>query len=106
MAQRRYDRPTPPNTAGALWILALAIGLISLPSPLWAQGTSDIQGFVDNIKSWLTGSLAKSAAVIALAVCGYRFFTGRASAGPLIAVIGGICLIWGADWVVSQITGA
>jgi type IV secretion system protein VirB2 len=44
-------------------------------------------------------------AVIAVAVCGYRFFSGRASAGPLIAVIGGICLIFGASWVLQQITG-
>ena len=87
----------------AFWALAI-VAAMTLSSPAMAQST-DIQGFVDNIKSWLTGSVAKSVAVIAVAVCGYRFFSGRASAGPLVAVIGGICLIFGASWVLTQITG-
>ncbi|WP_174291042.1 TrbC/VirB2 family protein [Sphingomonas bacterium] len=87
----------------AFWALAI-VAATTLSSPAMAQST-DIQGFVDNIKSWLTGSVAKSVAVIAVAVCGYRFFSGRASAGPLVAVIGGICLIFGASWVLTQITG-
>ncbi|WP_267382232.1 MULTISPECIES: TrbC/VirB2 family protein [unclassified Sphingomonas] len=88
----------------AFWALAI-VATLTLTSPAMAQGTTDIQGFVDNIKGWLTGSIAKSVAVIAVAVCGYRFFSGRASAGPLVAVIGGICLIFGASWVLTQITG-
>ena len=87
----------------AFWALAIAAAL-TVSTPAMAQST-DIQGFVDNIKGWLTGSIAKSVAVIAVAVCGYRFFSGRASAGPLVAVIGGICLIFGASWVLQQITG-
>ena len=86
------------------WVVAI-VAALTISSPAMAQGTTDIQGFVDNIKSWLTGSIAKSVAVIAVAVCGYRFFSGRASAGPLVAVIGGICLIFGASWVLTQITG-
>lgn len=69
-----------------------------------ASGAS-IQTFADNIKSFLTGAFAKTAAVIAVAVTGFRFFTGRASAGPLLAVLGGIFLIFGATWVLDQVTG-
>ena len=88
----------------ACWALVI-VAAMTFSSPATAQGTTDIQGFVDNIKGWLTGNIAKSAAVIAVAVCGYRFFHGRASAGPLVAVIGGICLIFGSSWVLDQITG-
>ena len=87
----------------SFWALVALVALTST-EPAFAQ-TANIQSFVDNIKSWLTGPLAKSVAVIAVAVCGYRFFTGRASAGPLIAVLAGIALIFGADYVLTTMTG-
>jgi len=87
----------------SFWALVALVTLTST-EPAFAQ-TANIQSFVDNIKSWLTGPLAKSVAVIAVAVCGYRFFTGRASAGPLIAVLAGIALIFGADYVLTTMTG-
>lgn len=98
------DVPRSTLRQPALWAIA-AIAVLTIATPAMAAGTADIQSFVDNIKGWLTGSIAKSVAVIAVAVCGYRFFSGRASAGPLVAVIGGICLIFGASWVLEQITG-
>jgi type IV secretory pathway VirB2 component (pilin) len=88
-----------------VWLAAMIVVALFGASPALAAGTSDIQSFVDSIKDWLTGDLAKSVAVIAIAVTGYRFFTGRASAGPLIAVVGGIFLIFGSAWLLSKITG-
>ncbi len=87
----------------AFWAM-VALVTLTATEPAHAQ-TANIQSFADNIKSWLTGALAKSIAVIALAVCGYRFFSGRASAGPLVAVLGGIALIFGADYILNTMTG-
>lgn len=87
----------------SFWALVALVTLTSA-EPAFAQ-TANIQSFVDNIKGWLTGSLAKSVAVIAVAVCGYRFFSGRASAAPLVAVLAGIALIFGADYVLTTMTG-
>ena len=87
----------------AFWGLVALVALTST-EPAFAQ-TANIQSFADNIKTWLTGTLAKSVAVIAVAVCGYRFFSGRASAGPLVAVLGGIALIFGAEYVLTTMTG-
>lgn len=98
------NKPTPLYRSPAFWTLAV-VATCFVASPALAAGTADIQSFVDNIKSWLTGTIAKSVSVIAVAVCGYRFFTGRASAGPLIAVLAGIMLIFGASWVLDQVTG-
>jgi type IV secretory pathway VirB2 component (pilin) len=84
-------------------IAATACCLITHPA--FAQGTGNIQSFADSIKEFVTGTFAKSVAIIAIAVTGYRFFTGRASAGPLIAVVGGCFLIFGASWFLDQIVG-
>ncbi|NIJ09360.1 type IV secretion system protein VirB2 [Sphingomonas vulcanisoli] len=99
-------RANPPMARVAIQPIAIALIIaVTSASPAIAAGTADIQSFVDSIKDWLTGDLAKSVAVIAIAVTGYRFFTGRASAGPLIAVVGGIFLIFGSAWLLSKITG-
>lgn len=87
-------------------LTTLAVAVVAsclVAAPAYAQGTGDVQGFVDSIKEFVTGTFAKSVAVIAIAVTGYRFFTGRASAGPLVAVIGGCFLIFGASWLLDQI---
>jgi type IV secretion system protein VirB2 len=68
-----------------------------------ANAAIDLQSAIDSIKDFITGTFAKSAAVIALAFQGYRFYTGRASAGGLIAVIGGCFLIFGADWIMTKL---
>ena len=95
----------PTRSGAAVRLAAVGLTILFAATPALAAGTSDIQTFVDSIKDWLTGDLAKSVAVIAIAVTGYRFFTGRASAGPLLAVIGGVFLIFGSSWLLGKITG-
>lgn len=99
--QKDYARRKKNLTRLAIAIVATFL----IAEPAFAQGTGNIQSFADSIKSFVTGTFAKSVAVIAIAVTGYRFFTGRASAGPLIAVVGGCFLIFGASWFLDQIVG-
>jgi type IV secretion system protein VirB2 len=87
-------------------ILALAI-LVSLilSDPAHAQGADGITSMAENIKTWLTGTFAKTIAVIAVVIVGFMFFTGRASLGLLVTVIVGIFIVFSAQWIVDTITG-
>ena len=89
-----------------LGILALAI-LVSmvLSDPAHAQGADGITSMAENIKTWLTGTFAKTIAVIAVVIVGFMFFTGRASLGLLVTVIVGIFIVFSAQWIVDTITG-
>lgn len=83
----------------------LAIALVAfclVATPAYAQGTGDVQSFVDSVKDFITGTFAKSVAVCAIAFTGYRFFTGRAGYGPLLSVIAGCFIIFGAKWLLDQ----
>ena len=87
-------------------IVALAI-LVSmvLSDPAHAQGADGITSMAENIKTWLTGTFAKTIAVIAVVIVGFMFFTGRASLGLLVTVIVGIFIVFSAQWIVDTITG-
>ena len=41
----------------------------------------------------------------AAALVGLAWLGGRMAGGVLIAVLGGVCLIFSAPWIVSQISG-
>ena len=89
-----------------LGIVALAIFVsIVLSDPAHAQGADGITSMAENIKTWLTGTFAKTIAVIAVVIVGFMFFTGRASLGLLVTVIVGIFIVFSAQWIVDTITG-
>ena len=84
--------------------LALLVSLL-LSDPAHAQGADGITSMAENIKTWLTGTFAKTIAVIAVVIVGFMFFTGRASLGLLVTVIVGIFIVFSAQWIVDTITG-
>ena len=84
--------------------LALLVSLL-LSAPAHAQGADGITSMAENIKTWLTGTFAKTIAVIAVVIVGFMFFTGRASLGLLVTVIVGIFIVFSAQWIVDTITG-
>lgn len=87
-------------------IVALAVLLsLLLSDPAHAQGADGITSMAENIKTWLTGTFAKTIAVIAVVIVGFMFFTGRASLGLLVTVIVGIFIVFSAQWIVDTITG-
>ena len=90
----------------AIAIIATAL-LVSmlLSDPAHAQGADGITSMAENIKTWLTGTFAKTIAVIAVVIVGFMFFTGRASLGLLVTVIVGIFIVFSAQWIVDTITG-
>ncbi|WP_311270248.1 TrbC/VirB2 family protein [Sphingobium sp. WCS2017Hpa-17] len=84
--------------------LALLVSIL-LSDPAHAQGADGITSMAENIKTWLTGTFAKTIAVIAVVIVGFMFFTGRASLGLLVTVIVGIFIVFSAQWIVDTITG-
>jgi type IV secretion system protein VirB2 len=79
--------------------------LFAAGDPAHAQGADGITSMAENIKTWLTGTFAKTIAVIAVVIVGFMFFTGRASLGLLVTVIVGIFIVFSAQWIVDTITG-
>ncbi len=87
-----------------LFLAVLAVSLL-LNDPAHAQAADGVTSMAENIKTWLTGTFAKTIAVIAVVIVGFMFFTGRASLGLLVTVIVGIFIVFSAQWIVDTITG-
>ena len=88
----------------ALIATALLVSML-LSDPAHAQAADGITSMAENIKTWLTGTFAKTISVIAVVIVGFMFFTGRASLGLLVTVIVGIFIVFSAQWIVDTITG-
>lgn len=85
-----------------IWTLVLVTA-----STAFAQGEelAPINDVVSYIERFLTGDLARSVAVIGLAVVGYLFYAGRIAAAQAAAVVGGIALVFGAAEIVRVLSG-
>ena len=88
----------------ALFTVACLVSVV-LTDPAYAQAADGVTSMAENIKTWLTGTFAKTIAVIAVVIVGFMFFTGRASLGLLVTVIVGIFIVFSAQWIVDTITG-
>ena len=84
--------------------LGLLAGLL-LPAPAWAQSLAPVESVADLFVNFLTGTFARSVAIIGLAVCGLLAMAGRLPWGAALAVIGGIILVFGAATIVDEIRG-
>ena len=88
----------------AIIAMALVVSML-LSDPAHAQAADGITSMAENIKTWLTGTFARTVAVIAVVIVGFMFFTGRASLGLLVTIIVGIFIVFSAQWIVDTITG-
>lgn len=98
----------PPFLGIKRTLTLVTLGVIvtlALTEPAYAQSADGITSMMTNIKNWITGNFAQTAAIIAVAVVGLMFFTGRASLQLLVTVIVGIFIVFSAEWIVSTITG-
>ena len=70
----------------------------------FAQAATEIapvNDLADSVLGVLTGRLARTAGAIALAVVGYRWYTGQTSRGRALVVICGIVLVLGAPTIIE-----
>lgn len=93
---------TKIKSLGEGLVLSAFVSLM-LATPAHAQ--ANVENMAQSILNLLTGTLAKTAATIALVIVGYMYWAGRASLQLLITVIVGVFIVFSAGWIVTQITG-
>ena len=87
----------------------IRVGLIAavfITSPVLAQELAPLENVLDFLVNFMTGTFARSAAIIAVAVLGYLGLTGRLRWGIAGSVIVGIALIFGAATIVDAVSGS
>jgi type IV secretion system protein VirB2 len=76
------------------------VALLVLPELAFAAGPGETTA--QNVLNWLTGTIARSIATIAVVAVGYGCLKGRIEFERGIAVIAGIVFIFGAATVVNM----
>jgi type IV secretory pathway VirB2 component (pilin) len=87
--------------------IAVFIGLVAMltiPELAFAAGPGETTS--QNILTWLTGTLARTCATIAVVSVGYGCFKGRIDWERGIAVITGIVIIFGGATIVNMAQSA
>jgi type IV secretion system protein VirB2 len=82
---------------------ALAVLLLSqwTPSVGFAQDLKPISDVSEYIQGFMTGRLATSLAIIAVAAVGYLFWAGQVAARSALAVVVGIAIVFGSAQIVA-----
>jgi type IV secretion system protein VirB2 len=82
---------------------ALAVVLLAQMAPqlAHAQDLQPITNVSEYIQAFMTGRLATSLAVIAVAVVGYLFWTGQVAAQAALSVVVGIAIVFGSAQIVA-----
>lgn len=85
-------------------ILAVTLAVAALlPATAHAQ-LAPVDTAAQTILDFMTGVFATTAGAIAIAVVGYRWFTGRMEMGRALTIVAGIVLVLGAVQVVAFIS--
>jgi len=79
---------------------------VLLVEPALAQSLEPLENLADFFVNFLTGNIARSAAIIAVAVLGYLGMSGRLRWAIAGSVVVGIALIFGAAAIVDAIQGS
>ena len=66
-----------------------------------AQVLQPVNDIAEYVRGFLTGRLATSLAVIAVAVVGYLFWAGQIASQAALAVVAGIAIVFGAGQIVA-----
>jgi type IV secretion system protein VirB2 len=103
---------TSSNTLPAALATALAMALVLIAEPAFAQarldpaGSGAILGAVNWVQGTLLGAVASAVAVIAVAACGFMMLTGRMNWRHGGMVILGCFILFGAAAIVGGIRTA
>jgi len=86
----------------------VTVGLL-MPALARAQvvsGGTDPTTILNNIATFILGPFGEGLAVLAMIGIGFAFILGRASLGIVGSIVGGLVLIFGASYLVTQFVGA
>lgn len=86
------------------YFLVAATVCLVLTGPALAH--ADISSVLTNIQTMLTGTVAKTLAILAVMLTGFAWMFGMMDLRKAAMVIFGIALVFGATDIVSQISGS
>ena len=81
---------------------------LMLPALAHAQvvtGGTDPTTILDNIATFILGPFGEGLAVLGLIGIGFAFILGRASLGLIGSIVGGLVLVFGASFLITQFVG-
>jgi type IV secretory pathway VirB2 component (pilin) len=81
--------------------LAMAACMACVADLAYAQDLQPVNDIAEYVQGFLTGRLATSLAVIAVAVVGYLFWAGQIASQAALAVVAGIALVFGSAQIVA-----
>ena len=87
---------------------AVAAAFAALPALAHAQtvaGGTDPSTIISNLANFILGPFGQSLAVLAIIAVGFAFMFGRLGIFMLAGVVGGLILIFGSSFLVTQIVG-
>lgn len=89
---------------------AMSTLLLAAFMPMTAQAGGDadvaiegVETIANTILNFMTGPIATAAGAIAIAIVGYRWFSGRMEMGKAVATVAGIVLVIGSVQIVNFI---
>jgi len=91
------------NRQTGYFLVAVTVCL-TLAGPTLAH--ADISSVLTNIQTMLTGTVAKTLAILAVMLTGFAWMFGMMDLRKAAMVVFGIALVFGAADIVSQISGA
>lgn len=92
------------RTSAALSALSLAL-FAPMAAHAGEGAIEGVESIANTILGFMTGPLATAAGAIAIAVVGYRWFSGRMEMGKAVATVAGIVLVIGSVQIVNFIRG-
>jgi len=87
----------------------VVVSALMVPALAQAQvvtGGTDPTTILDNIATFILGPFGEGLAVLGLIGIGFAFILGRASLGLIGSIVGGLVLIFGASFLITQFVGA
>jgi len=86
------------------YIAAATLLLAAMTPQLAYAQLAPVDTAAQTILDFMTGTIATTAGAIAIAVVGYRWFTGRMEMGRALTIVAGIVLVLGAVQVVGFVS--
>lgn len=71
--------------------------------PTFAQGLAGIEGVLQNVQNTLTGTLAKTIAIIAVVFVGFAWMFGYLDLRKAMYCVVGIAIVFGAPQIVGML---
>jgi type IV secretion system protein VirB2 len=85
----------------ALVVIGVVVASVAMAQVASAQDLQPVNDVAEYLRNFMTGRLATSLAVIAVAVVGYLFWAGQIAAQAALGVVAGIALVFGSAQIVA-----